>query len=407
MSVHVTSLVAGGADPGETLTDLDRKLATIDNPPDFAFVFYNDVHDDRALLDFLSARLPGTRLLGGTSSRGLVDGDGLTDRVPVGLLTLTDPDGSYGVGAAPFGDDPAAAAEQALRNALRDADAVGELPELVWVYQTPGSEEAVLDGLKRLVGDRCPIVGGTSVDDGVHGHWRLLSRSGILDEGVVIAALFPSGGVGVAFQGGYEPVGLSGIVTEIGPTQHGVDDVRVSNVIVTIDGRPAAEVYDEWRGGILQPGWQGVGQDIMMETSNDPLGIEIEGEAGVSYFRLLQPGFVLADGSIKCFAAVRLGDRVHVMRGSKDGLVRRAASVVASATGTVRRLSGAVAGGLVVYCVGCRLAVGDGIGRVVDALGEGFDGHPFIGCFTGGEQGPVLGHAIHANLMISAVVFGE
>lgn len=410
MAVRMASIVAGSGDPAEALADLERQLGEQfgeADGPHFAFVFYHDSHDDDAVKGVLSRGLPHARFIGGTSSRGLVGGDGLVEGAPVGLLTVTDPDGSYGVGVAAFDDDPAAAAEAALNAALHDADAVGELPELVWVYQTPGNEDVVLEGLKRVVGDRCPIIGGTAVDDGIFGNWRLLAESGILHDGVAVAVLFPSGGVGVAFQGGYEPVGLSGVVTQIGPVKRGGSDPRLSDVIAAIDDRPAAEVYDEWRGGILDPDWRTAGQDIKDLTSNDPLGIGFADGGGVTYFRLLQPAEVLADGGLRSYAAVRLGDRVHVMRGTKDGLVRRAASVVASATGTVQRASGAVAGGIVIYCVGCRIAVDDGIDRVVAALDGGFRGRPFLGCFTAGEQGPVLGNAIHANLMISAVVFGE
>lgn len=409
MAVQMHSVVAGGEDHAEAVAELDRRLAETfpaGSSPDLAFVFYSHAHDDAAVLDCLARRLPGTRLIGGVSGHGLVDEHGLNSEAPIGLIAVTDADGAYGVGSAPFGDDPAAAAEQALTAALEDADAVGELPELIWIYQSPGCEEVVLAGLKRLVGDRCPIVGGTAVDDELRGDWRLLSHDGVLVDGVVVAALFPSGGVGVAFQGGYEPVGLSGVVTAVGESRRGASNPSLSDVILTIDGRPAAEVYDEWRGGMLSAHWRVHGQDIDRMTTNDPLGIAIEAPGGITYFRLIQPRAVGTDGCLRTYAAVRVGERVHVMRGSQDGLVRRAAAVVTSAAVAARSGGQEVAGGIVVYCVGCRLAVGTEIGRVVDALDAGFAGRPFVGCFTGGEQGPMLGKAIHANLMISAVVFG-
>ena len=85
---------------------------------------------------------------------------------------IEDADGDYGAAAARLGGDPEAAAMQALRAALESCDCVGQLPDLIWVYQSPGHEEAVMQGLRRIVGDRCPIVGGSSADDAVAGQWR-------------------------------------------------------------------------------------------------------------------------------------------------------------------------------------------------------------------------------------------
>jgi hypothetical protein len=61
----------------------------------------------------------------------------------------------------------------------------------------------------------------------------------------------------------------------------------------------------------------------------------------------------------------------------------------------------------VVYCGGCRMAVGDEMSGVVSEVANSFGPVPFLGCFTFGEQGSVLQRNVHGNLMISAVVFGE
>lgn len=76
--------------------------------------------------------------------------------------------------------------------------------------------------------------------------------------------------------------------------------------------------------------------------------------------------------------------------------------------GAARGEDGAdVAGGLVIYCAGCRLAVGDELDAVRQQLNEAFDGAPNVAAFTFGEQGCLLGgENHHDNLMISAAVFG-
>jgi hypothetical protein len=60
-----------------------------------------------------------------------------------------------------------------------------------------------------------------------------------------------------------------------------------------------------------------------------------------------------------------------------------------------------------IYCGGCKLAVGDDISEVARTVGLTLGGTPFIGCFTFGEQGYLLDKNVHGNLMISAVVFGK
>ena len=66
-----------------------------------------------------------------------------------------------------------------------------------------------------------------------------------------------------------------------------------------------------------------------------------------------------------------------------------------------------LAGSLLVYCAGCKIAVGDRMADVVAEIRAGTGDRPFIGCFTFGEQGSLFDRNVHANLMISAVAFGR
>ena len=66
----------------------------------------------------------------------------------------------------------------------------------------------------------------------------------------------------------------------------------------------------------------------------------------------------------------------------------------------------ALAGGLVVYCAGCQMAVGDKMSDVAREVADNFKQRPFLGCFTFGEQGCISDRNVHGNLMISAVAFG-
>jgi hypothetical protein len=331
------------------------------------------------------------------------------------LWGLRDPDGGYGTGFAPIttpeGADPAAvasAAQQAAGSAYRSAVAAagrpGELPELVWVMAVPGVEEAVLRGLDAVTGGQVPIAGGSAADDTIDGGWTCFGGGLSGRSGVAVAALFPTTSLATSFQSGYEPAGPSGVITRC-------DD----RLVLEIDGRPAAEVYDEWTGGLLAAVLaQGEG-NVLGLTTMAPLGREIGriavDQQSIPYYSLLHPERVTPARGLTLFAGVTQGERVYLMQGSIDSLVSRAGRVADAARSLLAdahrgRSDVALAGGLVIYCAGCMLAVGDSLPAVAQELVTALDGQPFIGAFTFGEQGCLLGgENRHGNLMISVAVF--
>jgi hypothetical protein len=91
-----------------------------------------------------------------------------------------------------------------------------------------------------------------------------------------------------------------------------------------------------------------------------------------------------------------------LMKGTLESLVSRAGRVADRA-----RQKGRCIGGLVTYCAGCMLAVDDRMPEVVDSVNSVLRA-PFLGIFTFGEQGALLGpRAYHGNLMISVVSLGQ
>jgi hypothetical protein len=95
------------------------------------------------------------------------------------------------------------------------------------------------------------------------------------------------------------------------------------------------------------------------------------------------------------------------MRGDRDHLIERARRVAAEAVENLPGGATSLAGGLMVYCAGCMLAVNERMPDVVDQVSQGFAAMPFLGCFTFGEQGQIARQNVHGNLMISAIAFGR
>jgi len=403
--LHVHAVCAGDTPTALALLDAELPAALA---PRMVFVFYGCEHDDRHLHRHLRSRYPDAALLGGTSSGGVMTHRGVLDRHSVGVLLVEDDAGEFGVAAAPLGDDPAATAKHLLLQALADAGCSGQLPELIWIYQAPGREEAVIEGLRRVVGDRW-IVGGSSADDDLAGRWRQLGPEGPMQDGLVVGVLLPSSPMGCAFQGGYEPAGPSGIVTGIGyrtAGHNGVVTATTGREIVSIDEQPAAEIYNRWTGGRIAE-QLARGGPVLAETSMCPIAIDAGLIDGVSHFLLIHPESVGSGGTLRTFSNLEVGSRIHLMTGDRARLVDRAGRVVAQALRKLPPGHGGAAGALVVYCGGCRLAVGDEVALVRGAVVASLGAAPFIGCFTFGEQGHLLGRNVHGNLMISAVVFSR
>jgi hypothetical protein len=415
--VKLHSVASAAADTRVALSDITRQLGqqavdgSVDAPVagSMIFAFYGEGHDDLAVLDFLKKKFPAAAILGGTSCRGVMSEAGMAGDQSIGLLVIEDDSGDYGVASAPLGDDPAAAAEAALHAALANAQCPGELPDLIWIYQAPGHEEQVIAGLRRVVGDGCPIVGGSSADQAVAGRWRQLAGDGVLTNGIAVAALFPSGGIGYAFQGGYEPAGPSGIVTRIGFTSTGDSGVVTAcqgRQLVSIDDLPASKVYDGWIGHRLGSVLE-TGGNILKDTAMYPLAVNAGQVDGVSRYLLIHPESIQANGALSVFADIIEGTRIYSMRGDRRRLIDRAGRVASEAISMLPAGPEALAGGLVIYCAGCMLAVDEQMPEVAAGIAQGFGPKPFLGCFTFGEQGPLVNASAHGNLMISAIAFGR
>lgn len=407
--VKVKSFTAAGETTEQALSELAKAIE--ENPVDASFIciFYDAIHDDDAIMEFVGEWFKGAAILGGTSCNGVMNQDGLAGSRSIGLLVLEDPKGNYGTAATRLQGDAADCAERTLHTALENADCAGELPQLIWIYQAPGQEEAVIEGLRRVVGDRCPIIGGSSADNDVSGQWRQMGPDGALRDGLVVGVLFSSGGIGFAFQGGYEPSGESGIVTRIGydPVgESGVVTQSCGRQIISIDGEPAAEVYNRWIGGALEHKL-GEGGNILADTTMHPVGVNAGKIEGITNYLLIHPDKILADGVLSTFASIEEGTRLYSMKGDRTRLITRAGKVASAAAAMLPGGTQNLAGGLVVYCGGCMLAVGDEMPQVASAVTDSFEGKPFLGCFTFGEQGAILGKNAHGNLMISAIAFGE
>lgn len=371
-------------------------LSQLGAKPSYLVISFSVNYDPGIILQVIHELSPGVPVQGASSCLGAMTQDGFHSDEGSGLsfFGVLDPEGSYGVGASIIGHDPEQAAKDALTQALARANCMGEVPAMIWLTAAPGCEEQLMKGIAEVVGDGVPIAGGSSADNTVTGEWKQFSDNTVYDHAVVIGVLFPSTKVLSAFHSGYEPMSKTGKVTKVN-----------GRVLIEINHRKAAEVYNEWTLGLITNVIP-KGGSILAATSLHPLGRVVGHIGDVPYYQLTHPNTVMADGSLTMFTDMVLNDEVVLMQGSKDSLVSRAARVAVSAREIHAVDASDIAGALIIYCAGCMLTVKDRIDEVVSGLREALPGTPFMGSFTFGEQGCFVGgENRHGNLMISVLLF--
>lgn len=373
-------------------------IARLGNHPDYLLIYFTENYPAEELVAALAALPPSVKIQGCTSCLGVMTEEGLhsEDGRALAMLGIRDEGGAYGVGAAPMGNDPRAAASAALQAALADSGRPGELPDIVWVNASPGREEFVLKGISDLVGMNVPVLGGSAADNQVAGGWQLLTRTYHASDAVVVSVMMPALHVSSSFQCGYLPTSRSGVVTS-----------ATGRIVHTIADRPAAEVYREWTDDLLDA-VPATGGSILALSTLTPLGRMLGKVGEVPLYTLSHPDALLPDGSLSLFAEVAEGEELVLMTGSKTSLISRAGRVAKAAVERGGFAADEILGAVVVYCAGCMMTVQDRIPDVVEELNTSLGGKPFIGIFTFGEQGCLLdGHPSHGNLMISSLVFAE
>jgi hypothetical protein len=354
-------------------------------------------YDNRMIVKRLRKLAPGVPLQGGTTCMGVMSEEGFhtRDNLGIGILGISDPEGGYGVGIAPFGEDPAAAATSALIQAIEEAGRAGELPVAVIMTACPGNEEETIRAIEQYLGTAVPILGGTSADNDMSGRWQQFGNDLVIGDGISIAALFSSGDVSYTFHSGYEPTEHRGFATRAS-----------GRVLYEIDARPAAEVYNEWTGGLITDVLPH-GGSLVPTAAFTPVGNPVGQVGGIPYFRLSYPVEALRDKALQLFTEVRQGSEIVLMHGTPESLASRAGRVAAAAVESASFSVHEVKSAFVVFCAGCMLAVQDRMQEARDGLVEALQGAPFLCSFTLGEQGCFIGgENRHGNLMIATLVFG-
>ena len=376
----------------------ERLTAKMAVPIHMLLVYYTEALDPGIIAGTLSELAPNVPIHGGSTSQGILTDAGFIAGRPgaLGLLGIFDPDGQYGTAFCDYAEGAYQAGVSAIQKSLQNAGRPGESPLLVWMTATPGKEEEVIAGIQSVVGPHVTILGGTAADDTISGNWSIIGNSETGQEGVVLSAFFPSTEPGFSFHSGYSPTRHGGLVTR-----------AHDRILHEIDNRPAAEVYDEWTGGVVSAALT-KGENILRVTNHFPLARVTHRLGRVPLYLLSHPERILPDASIALFTDIRTNEHVSLMIGNRASLVQRPVRVIQSILENNDYKLEQIQGALIVFCAGSMLAVQNDLGRVHRMMQALLPGVPFLTIFTFGEQGFLHGgDNYHGNLMISAMLFSD
>lgn len=367
--------------------------AQLSQAPSLLVVGFNTELNAKTLVEELNKAFE-CPVLGGSSCKGslMVDATHAVAFSKLAVLAIYDEQGNYGVGQQTIMHCARIAGQAALEMALYASGRAYESPALIWCVLPPGQEEQVLEGFSDVVGENIPVFGGSSADNDVSGAWQQISN---LDSGaqqISVAVFYPSTRVSATYSSGYEPTSMALQVTQARGRE-----------LISLDGVAAAQRYNEVTGGLIES--QIGGGSVLGSTTLCPLGRKVSSYDGIDNYILSHPEAVTAEGSLTVFSDVNVGESLYLMSGSREGLLKRAQRVVATAI-QLLPADATPAGVLMIYCAGCMLTVENDISSMAENLQSEFPTIPILGFYTFGEQGCFLdGKSRHGNLMISAVAF--
>ncbi len=298
-------------------------LGELKKNPDFAFVYCASGYEEEKVLAEVRRLLPQTKIIGGNSGYGVMTTGGYfwnpVAVQSIGILGVASPKITWGVGIVPVnGTSARDAAKQAVLAAIKDAGKKEtEKPKLIFSVPSFGiGVENVLKGIADAVGADVPVFGAYSVDKGAAGDWRTFANDNIYHDASAIAVVYTDLKIGYFREHGFEVTEQGGIVTKV-----------EKNRLIEIDGRPAAEAYNELTGGLFE---QEIKDPAKADVSKTRLKSVLSPLAKVLRIPGGEPFYVpallikiLPDLSLDIDIALEKGDELRILRGDWEILLNR------------------------------------------------------------------------------------
>lgn len=379
----------------EAVAMMKDKLGGAD--PDYVLTWYTIGYDPSVVGSTLRSLLnTPTQIQGNSSAVAVMTPDGyhLGKVGSIAVLGVSSAKVHIGVGSADLDKlTPREAGKQAIQAAMSNAHQTVK-PQMVYIMTVPGKEEETLKGIEDIIGREVPIIGGSSGDETLSGKWSQIGNDEVLKNGVILSAVYTDLKIGKEYEFGYER-----------SLNHGIATKAEGRTLYEIDGKPAAEVYNDWTDEQFSEELK-KGGSILAKATFYPLAKLVKGEE-VSYLCVSHPGIInLPEKSITMFANIDKGDEVVLLHGNWEWLVNRAQSTARKAMLSENIAPGEGLFAFYTFCAGTLLAIPESERpKIPVLLKEELGDIPFVSGFTLGEQTfmPGVGNQ-HTNLVNSIAI---
>ena len=348
-----------------------------------------------------SASAPTILMHGITSSGALLEpGDGsLADSV--GCLLLSSDSSTGEDFAAVFdasGDGASAAA--ALKERTGSCP-----PQAIFMGATPGAEESILESISQEF-PGIPVFGGTAADDELNGSWKVWSADESSGQGVSLVGIGPNVKFGASMVGPYTPTSRTCMATK-----------AEGRRVFEIDGKPAVDWVYEWLGDEVKDQYENGGL-VLPQTAQRPIarkagGANAENDEFVTAHCAAFSGGSKEESYVEFFGPIPEGSTLTIMD-SGNGPDTGYASALSNAFDIAQSNlelndEAAIKAGLLVYCGGMAIAVGDNLnaGLTNEEFAAKAGGLPILGMTCFGEQAylPISRKNVQRNLSVGMVLF--
>lgn len=379
--------------PDEAVRDISEQIA--DSFVQSMVIYYTSGYDATRLQALLKEQFPGVPMHGCSTCRGLLSNKGFIEGPVIGVSYTIDPSfipcNTITTFASTDRHEVCSKTIQAIDDSMKKSGRAGEVPSLILMHSTVGTEEGVLESIDQYFGLQVPVLGGTAADEDISGKWSIFTQEGVVTQGTSLTFVYGNNNLNTSFGTGYVPTDNGGVVTSANGRK-----------LLSIDGKPAASVYRTWTKSILQDEQY---QNLMQHTGHVPLGVKYTNSHNGNYFHLYHPARLCEDDSIELFAEIPQGVKIKLMIGSNEHMVDRVSRIVGDASASLMSPQGPSAY-ISVFCAGSMYSVIDHLPAIAKQLNQEYHNVPFLCPFTFGEQGMTIeGKNAHGNLMISTVAF--
>jgi hypothetical protein len=358
--------MAGKEAAEEARHKLEEEKASI------VFAFASIQYDQEEVLKGIMEVFPDVTIVGGSAAGEITSWATVFDGVNVMAIASDKITFTTGLGHDVLKDSPKASAD-AAKDLLSKLG--GEKPDLVISLfdGMTGDGAGLVDGVKSVLGDNIPLIGGSFGDDYKFEKTYGYYDGKVLSDIAVLIGLKGEFSYGFGIRHGWEPVGLPLKVTKADGT-----------LLQEVGGKPALSVYEEHFG---KEASELVKEPLARMAYTYPIGIEVEGS---DELLIRDPVIANKKGEITMAAAIPEGATIRLMIGDRD----KAIEAAKTAAGVARdQLEGGKPEAIIMFnCMARNKLLGVRCSEENNAVQKVIgDEVPMMGFYTYGEHGPLLG----------------